>query len=133
VDDKRTISTAVQALHQLCLSSQDYLVPVLGVLVELPLSMRERSNVSRIACDAIESVHESNLPTLIRTLLKSHSDDDIFAVYSTVRKHTSQVSPATLTLILEVFLECLPSSAKVKHTCIYRAATRILTSCVCAR
>lgn len=73
MDDKRIISTAVQALHKLCLGAQDYLVPVLAILVELPLNTHERANVSRIACDAIASIDEADLPVLIRTLFKSHT------------------------------------------------------------
>jgi hypothetical protein len=46
-------------------------VPVLGSLSELPLSEVTKSEVFKMAASALSIVEESDVPTVVRTLLRS--------------------------------------------------------------
>lgn len=58
----------------------EYMIPVIGVLVDLPLSDRIFESITELAQSAIRTCVESDFPLLFRILLKTFTENETYQV-----------------------------------------------------
>ena len=94
----------VEAAHALVEADRTLLLPVIGMLSEVELPERFKPSLAQLALDALPRAEESDLPTLVRSLVLSLNAPSLDAVLRALREHLSAVSTPTLALLLQVTL-----------------------------
>ena len=71
VPNTQVVTLAFDTLRSLLFTDVTFTLPILNVLVDLPLSSSQKSDVTITMEEALSSVEESDVPFLVRSLLKS--------------------------------------------------------------
>lgn len=112
---------AVRHLQTMLQQNSDVLLPVIGVLCELPATA-DMTNTVQILIDAISFTHDQQLPDLLRLFAKASHKTNINAAMLKFRRTIQEFQCHELYEIAQVAAEILPSAC--------RAADAILTQLV---
>ena len=105
------IEDVVSQLIVLLEIDNSLLLPVIGAMVELPLTNRIVPQLAELAESAISLVQESDLPLLLRTLLKSLDLVSADRTVHAIRREVKNLSEDTIALVVDAMWEVFPSSA----------------------
>ena len=97
----------VAALKALLQSDRAYLVPILGALSELPLSASSKRDMLDLSLAALEIVDSSDVPTVVRTLLRTMSKQTCDTIVRAIRDECAVLPHAARSVVQEVLSQAL--------------------------
>ena len=92
----------VASLKTLLQSDRAYLVPILGALSELPLSASSKRDMLDLSLAALEIVDSSDVPTVVRTLLRTMSKQTCDQIVGAIRDECAVLPHAARSVVQEV-------------------------------
>ncbi|KDO34088.1 hypothetical protein SPRG_01362 [Saprolegnia parasitica CBS 223.65] len=113
----KCINLVLQAYKDLLESDSALLVPLLGSLVDMPLSPSQQNDIVLLAHTMLDSVDETDVPSVIRSLLALLTPTTAAATLSRIRQQATSLSLPHLHLVLDVMSGQLYSGSVVlKYT-----------------
>eukprot|EP01119_Soliformovum_irregulare_P022403 TRINITY_DN7657_c0_g1_i1.p1 TRINITY_DN7657_c0_g1~~TRINITY_DN7657_c0_g1_i1.p1 ORF type:complete len:1232 (+),score=319.96 TRINITY_DN7657_c0_g1_i1:26-3721(+) len=101
-DSEDEVSMVIQRYKELVNLDRTLLIPILGSLSELALTEEMKNDVFKMGGAALHLVDESDVPTVVRTLLKSMNRENAKPIISTIRLETVDLAKSSIGVLLDV-------------------------------
>ncbi|OQS00239.1 hypothetical protein THRCLA_06108 [Thraustotheca clavata] len=109
----KCIALVLQAYKELLESDGALLVPLLGSLVDMPLTPAQQNEIVYMAHTIIDSVDEADVPSTVKSLLAMLTPSNGNATLGIIRKQSEKLSVANLHLVLDIMSQLLYSGSLV--------------------
>jgi hypothetical protein len=109
-DEVEEVEMVVNHLKDMMEADRDLLVLIIGTMSELSLSTAMKREVCDITIAALKVVDESDMPTIIRTMLKSLTTKTGGKVMASIRRESTTLSDSGELLVMEVISDALQSN-----------------------
>eukprot|EP01080_Neovahlkampfia_damariscottae_P001064 gene1064-10583_t len=81
---------------------RDSLIPIIGSIYEIPFNDSQKDKLNNIILESLAFIDESNIPLLVRTLLKNITKDNGLKIIQSIRKNCAELNDDELILISDI-------------------------------